>query len=147
MPTLHIVIPVYNERGTLAELVHRVLQSALPDGWDRLITLVDDCSSPTHFPAVQDLVNRLHAERKPLRFLRHEVNKGKGAALQTGFDAILASSAPADDLVIIQDADLEYDPGDYASLMEPIIMVVLGTLIGGMVVAMYLPIFKLGGAV
>ena len=98
-----------------------MLQSALPDGWDRLITLVDDCSSPSHFPAVQDLVNRLHAERKPLRFLRHEVNKGKGAALQTGFDAILASSAPADDLVIIQDADLEYDPGDYASLMEPII--------------------------
>ena len=121
MSTLHIVIPVFNERGTLAELVQRVLQTTLPDGWDRLITLVDDCSSPSHFPAVQDLVNRLHAERKPLRFLRHEVNKGKGAALQTGFDAILASSAPSDDLVIIQDADLEYDPGDYASLMEPII--------------------------
>ena len=121
MSTLHIVIPVFNERGTLAELVQRVLQTTLPDGWDRLITLVDDCSSPSHFPAVQELVNRLHAERKPLRFLRHEVNKGKGAALQTGFDAILASSAPSDDLVIIQDADLEYDPGDYASLMEPII--------------------------
>ncbi len=122
MPTLHIVIPVYNERGTLAEIVHRTLHAELPEGWSPHITLIDDCSSPTHFPAVQALVDQLLNEQKaPLRFLRHEVNRGKGAALQTGFDAILASDAPDDDLVIIQDADLEYDPGDYASLMQPII--------------------------
>jgi glycosyltransferase involved in cell wall biosynthesis len=70
---------------------------------------------------VQALVDRVQRDGKPLRFLRHEINQGKGAALQTGFDAILKSDAPDDDLVIIQDADLEYDPNDYASLMRPII--------------------------
>jgi glycosyltransferase involved in cell wall biosynthesis len=121
VPTLHIVIPVYNERGTLEECVRRVLAALLPEGWSRCITLIDDCSSPAHFPAVGALVERLQREGQPLRFLRHEVNQGKGAALQTGFDAILASGAPDDDLVIIQDADLEYDPNDYAGLMQPIL--------------------------
>jgi hypothetical protein len=119
--TLHIVIPVYNERGTLSEIVARVLAAPLAEGFGRWITLIDDCSSPAHFPAVKALVDRLQEAGTPLRFLRHEVNKGKGAALQTGFDAILASTAADDDLVIIQDADLEYDPADYASLMQPIV--------------------------
>ncbi len=130
MPTLHIVIPVYNERGTLAEIVSRVLATPLPDGWTRRITLVDDCSAPTHSPAVQALVDRLKSENKPLRFLRHEVNQGKGAALQTGFDAILSSNTPDDDLVIIQDADLEYDPNDYAALMQPIIAGAADAVVG-----------------
>lgn len=135
MPTLHIVIPVYNERGTLDKCVRRVLAAPLPEGWGRLLTIIDDCSAPSHFPAVQQLVNRLHAERKPIRFLRHHVNRGKGAALQTGFDAILSSNAPESDFVVIQDADLEYDPNDYASLMQPIIDgradAVIGTRWGG----------------
>ena len=109
MPTLHIVIPVYNERGTLGEIVARVLTTPLPDRWSRIITLVDDCSADTHFPAVRVLVDRLHAAGKPLRFLRHEVNQGKGAALQTGFDAILSSDALDDDLVIIRgDRNADY---------------------------------------
>src|SRR6185503_5955487 len=92
MSTLHIVIPVYNERGTLAEIVARVFAASLPVGWTRKITLVDDCSSAAHFPAVQALVEGLQRDGRPLEFLRHQVNRGKGAALQTGFDSILSAA-------------------------------------------------------
>ena len=134
MPTLHIVIPVYNERGTLEPCIRRVLGAPLPDGWSRGITLVDDHSDASHFPAVETLVKRLRDEGVPLLFHRHEVNKGKGAALQTGFDTVLAGQAAVpvgeNDLVIIQDADLEYDPGDYASLMRPLIDGVADAVLG-----------------
>jgi glycosyltransferase involved in cell wall biosynthesis len=122
VPTLHIVIPVYNERGTLAPCLERVFAARLPDGWRQDITLVDDHSDASHFPAVQTLLDDLLAQGRPIRFLRHDINRGKGAALQTGFDEILARPRVDDnDLVIIQDADLEYDPNDYAKLMQPIL--------------------------
>lgn len=133
MTTLHIVIPVYNERGTLEPCLRRVLKAPLPPDWDRRITLIDDHSDDAHFPAVESLISRLHAEGQSIEFHRHSINRGKGAALQTGFDATLHSNpAPRhDDLVIIQDADLEYDPNDYVTLMQPIISgaadAVLGT--------------------
>lgn len=132
MPTLHIVIPVYNEGGTLQPCMRRVLAAPLPEGWSRDITLVDDHSDASHFAAVDSLAKALMAEGAPLTFLRHEVNKGKGAALQTGFDAILARQPEVDpnDLVIIQDADLEYDPNDYARLMEPVITNQVDAVIG-----------------
>lgn len=122
MSTLHIVIPVYNERGTLEPCLRKVLAAPLPDGWTRQITLVDDHSDDAHYPAVQLLVQRLQREGAPISFHRHAVNRGKGAALQTGFDSILGHDAPAvdSDLAIIQDADLEYEPDDYAALMQPI---------------------------
>lgn len=131
MPTLHVVIPVYNERGTLDPCVRRVLAGRLPEPWALALTLVDDHSSESHFPAVQAVADALRPQGVALTFLRHEVNKGKGAALQTGFDSILSRNGPESDLVIIQDADLEYDPSDYAALMRPILDgqadVVLGT--------------------
>lgn len=132
MLTLHIVIPVYNERGTLEPCIRRVLAAPLPHGWSRDITLVDDHSDASHFPAVEALVKKLAADGAPLQFLRHEVNKGKGAALQTGFDAVLNRNPTVDsnDLVIIQDADLEYDPNDYARLMEPLITKQVDAVIG-----------------
>ncbi len=121
MPTLHIVIPVFNEPSTLEPCLRRVLAAPLPPGWRRQIELVDDHSDADHFPAVEQLLQQLKSENQPVAFHHHTFNRGKGAALQTGFDAILASDAPDDDLVIIQDADLEYDPNDYAALMQPII--------------------------
>lgn len=121
--TLHVVMPVYNERGTLEPCVRRVLAARLPEGWRVQITLVDDHSDDAHFPAVQNFVERMQRESHPLWFERHSINRGKGAAVQTGFDAVLARAGPdaEDDLVIIQDADLEYDPADYAALMQPLI--------------------------
>jgi glycosyltransferase involved in cell wall biosynthesis len=130
MPTLHVVIPVYNEQGTLEQCVQRVLDAPLPAGWNRHLTLIDDHSDASHFPAVESLAKRLIADEHPLEFHRHAVNRGKGAALQTGFDAVLAGGASDDDLVIIQDADLEYDPNDYSSLMQPIISGVADAVVG-----------------
>jgi hypothetical protein len=121
MPTLHVVIPVYNERGTLEQCLERVLAVSLPDGWTCRIRVVDDHSDDEHFPAVERVHRRLADAGHAISLRRHEVNRGKGAALQSGFDEILASGAPDDDLAIIQDADLEYDPNDYPVLMRPLL--------------------------
>src|SRR5690349_16781505 len=123
MPTLHVVIPVYNERNTLSPCVRRVLAAPLPDDWQIRIQLVDDHSSDEHFESVESLFASLTTEGQPVSLHRHEANQGKGAALQTGFDLILNSDPPPpdNDLVIIQDADLEYDPNDFAKLMHPLI--------------------------
>jgi glycosyltransferase involved in cell wall biosynthesis len=136
MPTLHVVIPVYNEPGTLEPCVRLVMNAPLPEGWQKRITLVDDHSDAAHMDSVRIVADELRAKSLLHAFQRHDVNRGKGAALQTGFDAILGHPQTGeDDLVIIQDADLEYDPNDYATLMQPILSgssnATLGTRWGG----------------
>jgi len=103
---LSVVIPIFNEERTLEEIVQRVL--ATP--FDKEILLVDDCS----VDGTSEIMARLAAEHDNVRCFHHEVNQGKGAALATGFREV------AGDVVIIQDADLEYDPADYAALLLPI---------------------------
>jgi len=131
MPVLHVVVPVFNEPETLGPCLRRVLGAELPAGWTTDLYLVDDHSREEAYRATEDLARRLQDEGHAVSLRRHEVNRGKGAALQTGFDAILQSGADDPDLIIIQDADLEYDPDDFPTLMEPIISgrtnAVLGT--------------------
>ncbi len=108
---LSIVIPVYNERETLFEIIRRVL--AAPVNMEREIVLVDDCSRD----GTRDLYPQL-PEQFPdaqIRLAQHQVNRGKGAALRTGFAQVRG------DIVIVQDADLEYDPSDYPKLLKPIL--------------------------
>ena len=114
MPTLHVVIPVFNEAETLSTILDRVQAVALPEPWHINITVVDDGSS-ADFAAVleETIIDR------PLDLIRHDHNQGKGAALRTGFDAVL-QHAEEHDAVVVQDADLEYDPNDLANLLEPI---------------------------
>ncbi len=103
---LSIVIPVYNEEKTIARVISRV--AALP--LSKEIVVVDDCSRDKTFEVLSNL------ESAPgVKILRHEVNQGKGAALRTGFQAA------SGDVIVVQDADLEYDPRDIPGLLGPIL--------------------------
>jgi glycosyltransferase involved in cell wall biosynthesis len=104
---LSIVIPCYNEVRTIRHIVDRVRAAPVAE---REIIIVDDCSRD----GTRDL---LRTEIAPLvdKVLFHEVNQGKGAALRTGFRAATG------DVVVVQDADLEYDPQDYPRLLQPIL--------------------------
>jgi len=103
---LSVVMPVYNEEQTLREIVARVL--AQP--YDIELILVDDCSRD----ATPKIMAELQREHPQVRCFRHETNQGKGGALATGFKQVTG------DVVVIQDADLEYDPSDYKVLLRPI---------------------------
>ena len=104
--TLSIVIPCYNEKDHITNLIKKVLESPVPN---KEIIVVDDCSTD----GTREILER---DIRPLvsRVLYHEKNAGKGAALRTGFQAATG------DAVIIQDADLEYDPMEYPQLVAPI---------------------------
>ena len=120
MPVLHVVVPFYNEPDTLEPCLRRVLAVKLPPLWIMRLTIVDDHSEPEARADAERAVHRLTQDGAPIQLLRHDANRGKGAALRTGFDAVL-ERAHEDDLLIIQDGDLEYDPSDYPTLMHPIL--------------------------
>ncbi len=115
MPTLHVVVPFYEEPDTLEACLDAVVASPLPAGWKSSLVVIDDGSSPAAAQRARDAAARIGA-----RFLQHERNRGKGAALRTGFADALGRGGE-EDVVIVQDADLEYDPSDYASLLAPIV--------------------------
>ena len=104
-PKLSVVIPVYNEKTSLLEIIRRV--QAVPI--EKEIILVDDFSTDGTRDVLRDL------ERRGFKVLYHEKNQGKGAALRTGFQRATG------EFVIVQDADLEYDPNDYSKLLQPIL--------------------------
>jgi glycosyltransferase involved in cell wall biosynthesis len=103
---LSIVIPVYNEKDTILALLDRVRQVDLP----KEMIVVDDCSSDGTRQILQSLPDTVD-----LKVILQPENRGKGAALRTGFSAVTG------DIVVIQDADLEYDPAEYPVLIEPIL--------------------------
>jgi glycosyltransferase involved in cell wall biosynthesis len=108
---LSVVMPVYNEKDTLLEIIRRVLAVPLPV--ERELVLVDDFSRD----GTRELYARLDSEfpGATIRVTLHEFNQGKGAALRTGF------AQARGEIVIVQDADLEYDPNDYPRLLAPIL--------------------------
>jgi glycosyltransferase involved in cell wall biosynthesis len=101
---LSVIMPVHNEAETINEIIKRVLN--IPEVHELII--VDDGSSD----GTIETVEKISSDK--INILKHNTNKGKGAAVRTGFDAA------SGDVVVIQDADLEYDPQDYAKLMKPI---------------------------
>jgi glycosyltransferase involved in cell wall biosynthesis len=119
---LSIIIPIYNEKATLEE-IFRLVQTT---PYDKEIIAVDDASTD----GSAEILARLARQNDNTKAFYHQRNQGKGAALRTGFAQVTG------DVVIIQDADLEYRPADYPSLLEPIEQdvadVVYGTrLVGG----------------
>ena len=114
MPVLHVVIPFLDEESTLNTIVDRLEACPWPEGWSASIVLVDDGSGPNAAHASKRLAGSVRDI--DIQLLQHEVNRGKGAALQTGFQKILETADEAD-LVGVQDADLEYDPADLARII------------------------------
>lgn len=108
-----IVIPVYNEQATVQKLVSLVVSAPLPGNLSREIVCIDDCSTDGTAARLDELPSLF--PQSDFKIVHKTVNQGKGAALRDGFKHATG------DIVIVQDADLEYDPADYTKLIRPIL--------------------------
>jgi len=111
--TLSIVVPVYNEDRYLEAVISKVIGQQLPGGLERELILVNDGSRDASWNVMQSLPEKFPGIRFEL--VNKTVNEGKGAALRDGFARVTG------DIVIVQDADFEYDPADYPKLLQPIL--------------------------
>ncbi len=112
MKKLSVVIPAYNERATVKSLLDRVAAAPIPDSLELEMVVVDDGSSDGTREHLREIEK---AADPPIRLIEHPQNRGKGAALRTGFEQATG------DLVLVQDADLEYNPRDYPVLLQPLL--------------------------
>lgn len=110
---LSILIPVYNEEETIINLINKVLEVELVESIEKEIILVNDCSTDNSENLIQEFVN--NNPETSIIYAKHEKNQGKGAALHTGI--ALATG----DYLIVQDADLEYDPNEFNLLLDPML--------------------------
>ena len=120
--TLSVIIPAYNEEATIRNILDRVLEVDLIGGVEKELIVVNDCSKDkTH-----DVISTYLTENPdaPIKYFTHEVNQGKGAALHTGIKEATG------DFVIVQDADLEYDPEEFNILLVPMLKDVADVVYG-----------------
>ncbi|MBK9477349.1 MAG: glycosyltransferase family 2 protein [Bacteroidetes bacterium] len=111
---LSIIIPAYNEGKTIHLILDRIKSAKLPQLFEKEIIIVNDCSKDNTEEAI--LTYKGVNPTMAIKYIKHERNQGKGAALHSGI------RAAGGDYIIIQDADLEYNPDEYASLFEPIFL-------------------------
>ena len=110
---LSIVIPAYNEGRTIHRILNRVKNVVLPNNIEKEVIIVNDCSKDNTEEAIENYI--LANPDLSIKYLKHEKNKGKGAALRTGIEGATG------DYLVIQDADLEYDPEEYVIMLKPIL--------------------------
>ncbi len=110
---LSIIIPAYNEERTIVSVLEKIADVVLIGGLNKEIIVVNDCSSDQTEKKVQHFI-QIHPELE-IQYHKHDVNKGKGAALHTGIKNATG------DYLIVQDADLEYDPREFNLLFQPIL--------------------------
>jgi glycosyltransferase involved in cell wall biosynthesis len=110
---LSIIIPCYNEATTISLVLTKVINASLPGNMEKEIILINDCSTDNTDSIINDFI--AGRPEVPITCLHHTVNKGKGAAIQTGIAKAIG------EFLVIQDADLEYDPSDYSILLAPML--------------------------
>ncbi|WP_321369277.1 glycosyltransferase family 2 protein [uncultured Draconibacterium sp.] len=110
---LSIIIPAYNESETIHLILNKIASQKLINNIDKEIIVVNDCSKDTTKEVIQNYI--CQNENLNILYLEHELNKGKGAALHTGIKNATG------EYLIIQDADMEYDPAEYNDLLNPVI--------------------------
>lgn len=111
--TLSIVIPAYNEGATIHFILDKIRQTTLLNGINKEVIIVNDCSTDDTEEAI--LFYKGQHPEFPIEYVSHTVNKGKGAALHTGI------AKATGEYLVIQDADLEYDPEEYNDLLKPVL--------------------------
>jgi len=111
--TLSVIIPAYNEEATIANILTRISEVDLIGGIQKELVVVNDCSKDR----TEEIVLQYQKDnpKVPIKYYKHEKNKGKGAALHTGIKEAKG------DFIVIQDADLEYDPREFNLLLQPIL--------------------------
>ena len=110
-PSLSVIIPVFNEHKTIEQVFERVYKNELVSE----IVLVDDCSTDGTYEIIENIIKKKSPKRNiKVKLSKNKKNMGKGGALRTGFKLVTS------EIIVIQDADLEYDPNEYQDLIKPI---------------------------
>mgnify|MGYP000138519421 CR=1 FL=1 len=113
MATLSLIIPAYNEENTILEILDCVFAVSLDNDIDLEVIVINDCSIDQTSKIVQEY--QVSNKEKKIKFFSHEINKGKGASIHTGIKEATG------DYIVVQDADLEYDPKELNILLKPIL--------------------------
>jgi glycosyltransferase involved in cell wall biosynthesis len=119
---LSIIIPAYNEGKTINLILDKVREVELIGNFEKEVVIVNDCSTDDTETSVQRYMNENPGMQ--IRYYRHEINQGKGAAIHTGIDVATG------DYVIMQDADMEYDPQEFNYLLKPVVLGVADVVYG-----------------